>query len=225
MRVLTDEDVDFVIEDYLKDVSTDIKNKIGEVIKQDKECFTQLHQEKILQSRLNDIDCSNIKLDILLQKLWFKMELSEFAKASIHYYEWSCGNYCENSHKQMNKKIFCIDEDNYYYVRKPGKLLVRRERPSKMPSGNPYHAERYCDCLVLPFVPEINNLTISYTEPEQKPPKTNSNTVKRSIPLKPEPIATSKEFFQGEIKESSRTGLVVGILIFFVVLIIIFLLL
>ena len=169
MRILEDQDIEFVVDDYLKEYPESVKKKVCATIKQNRERLSQYGQGLLLREKLSNDLNNDFDFDVLSQKLFCKMEENETKNTGHLFYQWSYGSkLCKNSHSQMNNKIFKIGEDNYYYVKKPGKLLVRRERPPSMPKGSIYNANKFCNCIMLPYFPEIYNLSIVDKEPESK---------------------------------------------------------
>ena len=222
MRILKDDDIEFVVNDYLRGHSEEIRNKVIDVIKQDRERLGNPGKGDELRFRLESIVGPTVNFAVLNQKLYFKQEIEGFIKANIRFYEWGFGNtnYCHNKHSQMDKKIFCIDEADHYYVRKPQKLLVRRELPPRMPKGSPYDANEICNCIMLPA--NVEGYTITNTEP--KP-----TTKKASKPRTPEPVqsivpekTSYDNVYQKEISPSSNsTSITIGIIFFVIAVIVI----
>ena len=177
MYILKDEDIEFVVNDYLRAYSEDARKEVVEVIKQDRERLGFTGNGDVLRSRLEPILGPAVNYAVLNQKLYFKREIEELKDTGIRFYEWGFGNtnYCHNGHSQMDKKIFCVDDDDHYYVRKPKKLLVRRERPSRMPKGSPYDANEICNCVMMAFLVEANDYTITDVEPEPTTKKTSNS--------------------------------------------------
>ena len=224
MRILKDDDIEFVVNDYLRGHSEEIRNKVIDVIKQNRERFGNPGKGDELRSRLESIVGPAVNFAVLNQKLYFKQEIEGFIETNIRFYEWGFGNtnYCHNGHSQMDKKIFCIDDADHYYVRKPKKLLVRRERPSRMPKGSPYDANEICNCVMLPFLADIEGYTITDTEPEP--------TAKRaSKPRTPKPVqsvvperTSYDNVYQKEAPQSSSSNsIIAGIFLFVIAFIVI----
>ncbi len=223
MHILKDNDIEFVVNDYLKGHSEDIRNKVIDEIKQDRERFGFPGNGNILRSRLENIVGSAVNFAVLSQKLYFKREIEEFIDADIRFYEWSFGNtnYCHNGHSQMDKKIFCIDDAEHYYVRKPQKILVQRERPSKMPKGSPYDANEICNCTMLPFLTNLEGYTITDTEPE---PTTKVIKLQKQKPVRnivPESISFNNIYQKEKLQPSNSNSIITGIIFFVIAFIVI----
>ena len=199
MYILKDEDIEFVVNDYLRAYSEEARKEVVEVIKQDRERLSFAGNGDVLRSRLEHVLGPAVNYAVLSQKFYFKREIEGFKEVGFRFYEWSFGNtnYCHNGHSQMDKKIFCLDDDDHYYVRKPKKLLVRRERPARMPKGTPYNANEICNCIILPF-PDEDEYTVTDIEPAPTTKKTsNSRQISSSRQTKTvQPVVSERPAFK-----------------------------
>lgn len=215
MYILNDQDIEFVVNDYLKEYTEDVRQKVSEIIKQNREQFSQYGQGRLLQRKISNEVKPDFDFDVLSQKLFCKKEENELKSAGLLFYQWSYGSkLCKNSHSQMNNKIFKIDEDDYYYVKKPGKLLVRRERPPSMPKGSLYNANKFCNCIMLAYEPSLYDLSVVDKEPEPKL-KTTSIKIQSPQPQIPNILAAD------EVKTNNTQKAIIICFILFVLIAII----
>ena len=222
MYILKDEDIEFVINDYLRAYSEDARKEVVEVIKQDRERLSFTGNGDVLRTRLEHVLGPAVNYAVLNQKLYFKREIEGFKEVGFRFYEWSFGNtnYCHNGHSQMDKKIFCLDDDDHYYVRKPQKTLVRRERPAKMPKGTPYNAQEICNCIILPFLEEKEYI-VTDIEPKPITKKNSKSREKKNV----QPIVSERSSFNTEYQEitptsSKSNSTITGIIAFIIAIII-----
>ena len=170
MYILKDQDIDFVVNDCLKEYTEETRRKVSAIIKLNRSQFSQFGQGRLLQEKISNEVKPDFNFDVLSNKLFRIREENDIKVAGFMFYQCLCHSVlCDNNHRQMNKKIFKFGEDNYYYVKKAGKLLVRKERPQRMPKGSLYNAKRFCNCVMVAYNPEDDGLSVVDKEPERKP--------------------------------------------------------